>query len=45
MFYGDKARFVEELIRTGKIDEEYLYPFNEKKYWNGGWLPRGWPRD
>ena len=39
-----QSTVVEELIRTGKIDEEYLYPLTEKKYWNGGWLPRGCPR-
>ena len=35
---GTSLRLSKDWYRTGKIDEEYLYPFNGEKYWNGGWL-------
>ncbi len=36
-----QSTVVEELIRTGKIDEEYLYPFNEEEVLEW-WLVTPW---
>lgn len=32
-----QSSVIEELIQAGKIDEEYLYPFNGRRCWTGGW--------
>lgn len=40
-----QSTVIEELIQAGKIDEEYIYPFNGERCWNGGLLLRGWPND